>query len=602
MTLQLSTDLPQNNLTDTRVQIYRGSCEALLCHAADDDSGSGFTSFLEFPALEGNTYYIVFDNRWSSNGFSFELTELPYVAPSEFAVGFSSSPMSLPAGNKTCVVDMNGDFLDDIVIVNNNSVTIYYQLSTGGFNAETLPTPPAAHMPSWSLSAGDVNNDGRNDLLYGGGQGVTFMIQNSDGSGFTQQTFPNYVFSQRSNFVDINNDGHLDAFMCHDVAPNVFFMNNGAGILNFNQGGIGDHPNGGNYGSIWVDYDNDGDQDLFIAKCRGGNASASQDELHRNDGNGVFTNVSLEANMYDPSQSWSAAWADFDNDGYMDAMIGASTFTAGGHKLRRNNGDGTFTDVTAGSGWDVFNVNNVEHVAHDFNNDGWVDVFTGGNTIMYNNGDWTFSPAPTNGVNNGPIGDLNADGFLDVQNNNVIFLNNGNSNNWITIHLQGVASNRNGIGARVEIYGSWGKQIRDVRSGDGFRFMSTINAHFGLGQAQEIDQLVVRWPSGTVDVINNPGINEPFSLLEGTHTLSVSEHHIEGLKIYPNPVVDVFSVKTPSSESVAQVRIFDLQGRRVLSTSTMTESVDISALTAGTYIVQLQMKSGRQHVEKIIKN
>src|SRR5690606_13333387 len=180
--------------------------------------------------------------------------------------------------------------------------------------------------------------------------------------------------------------------------------------------------------------------------------------------------------------------------------------------------------------------------------------------------------------------------------------NNGNSNNWITIHLQGVASNRNGIGARVEIYGSWGKQIRDVRSGDGFRFMSTINAHFGLGQAQEIDQLVVRWPSGTVDVINNPGINEPFSLLEGTHTLSVSEHHIEGLKIYPNPVVDVFSVKTPSSESVAQVRIFDLQGRRVLSTSTMTESVDISALTAGTYIVQLQMKSGRQHVEKIIKN
>src|SRR5690606_7951230 len=121
----------------------------------------------------------------------------------------------------------------------------------------------------------------------------------------------------------------------------------------------------------------------------------------------------------------SSAWADYDNDGDMDAMIGASSTTNGGHKLRRNNGDGTFTDITIGSGFDTLTATNIEHVAHDFDNDGYVDVFGGNHILMLNNGDMTFSQSVIE-PDNGPVGDLNNDGFLDIQNGNTIFLNTAN--------------------------------------------------------------------------------------------------------------------------------------------------------------------------------
>src|SRR5690606_32241158 len=127
--------------------------------------------------------------------------------------------------------------------------------------------------------------------------------------------------------------------------------------------------------------------------------------------------------------------------------------------------------------------------------------------IMFGNGDMTFYPY-TYAFTNGSVGDLNNDGFLDIQNEQNVFLNSGNSNNWIKINLQGVQSNSNGIGARVEIYGDWGKQIRDIRSGEGFEFMHTLNAHFGIGTATKIDSIQVKWPSGINDVIYEPNINE----------------------------------------------------------------------------------------------
>src|SRR5690606_25994650 len=120
-----------------------------------------------------------------------------------------------------------------------------------------------------------------------------------------------------------------------------------------------------NYGSVWIDYDNDGDQDLFIAKCRGGSSSARINELHRNNGDGTFTDVSIESNLSDPVQTWSSAWNDFDNDGDMDVVVGASSTADGSHKFMRNNGDGTFTDITAGSGWDANTHLNIEHITFD---------------------------------------------------------------------------------------------------------------------------------------------------------------------------------------------------------------------------------------------
>src|SRR5690606_359375 len=156
------------------------------------------------------------------------------------------------------------------------------------------------------------------------------------------------------------------------------------------------------------------------------------------------------------------AWGDYDNDGDMDVMVGSST---GSHKLKRNDLDKTnsveepFVDITTGSGFDTNASTNIEHVAYDFDNDGFIDILGGGNKIMFNQGNMTFLPVAYSGIGVGAIGDFNNDGFLDIQSGGVLRINSGNGNNWIKMNLQGVQSNRNGIGARVEIHGPWGIQI-----------------------------------------------------------------------------------------------------------------------------------------------
>lgn len=598
-TVTVTTDLNINIGDDPRVHIYKGTCDNLICVAGDDDSGilgnPDALSVVTFDALSGTNYYIAFDNKWDSSGITFKLIENEYIPQPVAVVSFTQQPISLLGSYKDCVVDMNGDYLDDIVSVSNQQVHILFQQENGTFQSVTRPTPSTQFLPSWSIAAGDIDKDGFNDLLYGQGQGVAFMKQNSNQTGFNIMSTPEYVFSQRSNFVDINNDGHLDAFVCHDVDPNVRYMNDGNGNLTFFQGGMGDYAAGGNYGSIFVDYDNDGDMDLFIAKCGAGPI----DELHRNNGDGTFTDVSIAAGMAEPSQSWSSAWADFDNDGDMDAMIGASSNFDGGHKLRRNNGDGTFTDITLGSGLDVFTTTNIENIAHDFDNDGFVDLFMGGNTIMINNGNMTFTPNPVN-TQVGSIGDLNNDGFLDVQYENNIYLNNGNSNNWLKIHLQGIESNSNGIGARIELYGAWGKQIRDVRSGDGFRHMSSLNTHFGIGEEEAITKLVIKWPSGIIDEILNPGINQSIFVAESS-TLGVNPSIDSNFAVYPNPTKNLLNIQSNSFE-IKAATIYDMTGRVVLTSQVNNQSIDVHSLSTGTYILSLTDADGKNHTQKFIKN
>src|SRR5690554_2781568 len=407
-------------------------------------------------------------------------------------VSFTSVPIST-TGSERAVVDMNGDFLDDLVSVSATNIQIHYQQTDGSFIMGNIATTYADNLPSWSLAAADFDRNGYVDLLYAGGSGVTFMKADNSGGGYEEITFPEYVFSQRSNFVDINNDGHLDAYVCHDVAPSVYYINNGDGTFTFHQGGLGDYPTGGNYGSVWIDYDNDGDMDLFIAKCNvnGDVNERSENQLYQNDGFGNFVEVGGAAGLKDNMQTWSSAWADFDNDGHLDVFIGSSSgdFT---HKLNRNNGDGTFTDISASTGIHALTMTGIENCTYDFNNDGYADILSNGNLLL-NNGDMTFTLIPNVlPNNNGSLGDLNNDGFIDSFTGGHIYYNDGNSNHYITINTIGVESNINGIGARVSVTSDLGTQIREVRSGEGFKYMSTLNTHFGLGPDSTIDLLTIK--------------------------------------------------------------------------------------------------------------
>ncbi len=493
-------------------------------------------------------------------------------------VTFTTQDINTLNASRT-IVDMNGDHLDDIVSASSDFLEVFFQQEDGTLEMVTINTEPATYPASWSIAAADFDRNGYTDLLYGAGSGVTFMKANDDGTAYTEMSGNEFVFSQRSNFVDINNDGHLDAFVCHDVDDNVYFLNDGSGNLTFFQGGLSAFP-GGNYGSVWIDYDNDRDVDLFLAKCGGGPIN----EIHRNNGDGTYTEVGDEANLADGVQTWSSAWADYDNDGDMDAWVGASSLGGGFHRLMRNNGDGTFTDVMVGSGLEGFNNTSIENATHDFNNDGYADIVSS-NIILYGNGDMTFTIGAPTTFGNGAFGDVNNDGFIDIVNNNTIYYNNGNSNNWIKIYTVGTESNIDGIGARVEISSASGTQIRDVRSGEGFGDMSSLNTHFGLGADDTVD-ITVYWTSGIIDIVEGVDANQGIEIIEGG-TLGLEDTVVDNLILYPNPTSDILNLGTVTDFDNPIYTIFDASGKRVANAKLTSESIDVSYLAQGNYFLRV---------------
>lgn len=576
----INTDLAVNAGDDTRLHVYQGVCGNLTCIIGSDYNGWSQLAAASFNAQQGITYIFAFDNLWSSTGFTFELIEGP---PIPQTVSFSTQGFS--AASPFCVVDMNNDQRDDVVSAYQNSVVIKHQQAGGSFTTTTIPTTSADNPASWSIAAGDIDKNGQNDLLYGGGSGATFMKANANGTAFTEVSFPNYIFCQRTNFVDINSDGHLDAFVCHDVDANVRFMNDGSGNLTFNQGGLGQTC--GNYGSIWTDHDNDGDVDLFIAKC----GCDPVDMLHRNNGNGTFTEIASPLNLAGIQESWSSAWGDFDLDGDMDVLIGASSFASGGHKLMRNDG-AVFTDVTAGSGFDIFNGTGIEHTTHDFDNDGLLDVLCANSTVMVNLGNMVFGPNVTN-VAEGAIGDLNNDGYLDVLGWNGIHMNNGGTNHWLRINTVGTVSNGNGIGARVYCTSALGTQMRDVKSGDGFAHMSSLMTHFGLGQDTQVDEVVVRWPNGIINVVDNPAVDGTITIVEDPLTSIVEPLRELRLNVWPNPATDMLQVRGSVCAPGAQARLMDATGKQLASVRLGGPVLDVSHLSAGMYILEVVSEAGK---------
>ncbi len=414
---------------------------------------------------------------------------------------------------RDCAVDMNGDNLDDIVRVTNAGIYIDYQLPGGGFNGVFYPLN-IQNMPNWSIAAADIDENGYTDLLFGNGSRVSFVMFNDDGTAFMEDARPEYIFSQRSTFADIDNDGAIDAFVCHDVDQSHPYRNDGNGNLVLDISLIPTLDEAGNYSAIWVDYDNDNDIDLYITKCSGGAPAGSPRRinlLYRNNGDGTFTEVGEDANMDDDDQSWTTVFEDFDNDGWFDAYIANHAWA---NRLMHNNGDGTFTDIIAGSGLNANDLGTWNCDGHDFDNNGFVDIFCQTNAELYlNQGNNTFVGQDL-AFNTGGVGDFNNDGFLDVIRGNGLWMNNGNANNWVKFNLEGLVSNKDGIGARVEIFGDWGIQVREVRSGESFAPMGTLSVHFGIGDATSIDQVVVKWPSGLITTLNNPEINTVYEVIE----------------------------------------------------------------------------------------
>ena len=149
------------------------------------------------------------------------------------------------------------------------------------------------NVPDWSIAAGDLDGNGYNDLVLGNGSRVSFVMANEDGTVYTEDaSHTEYIFSQRSTMADIDNDGDLDSFVCHDVDLSHPYRNDGDGNMTLDQNLIETIDLPGNYAAIWVDYDNDGDSDMYLTKCRGGSSPGDPERdnaMYTNNGDGTFT-------------------------------------------------------------------------------------------------------------------------------------------------------------------------------------------------------------------------------------------------------------------------------------------------------------------------
>ncbi len=471
---------------------------------------------------------------------------LPLATHAQIAFTNSSALLSNTTNSGGCmgVVDMNGDGLDDICKLDNSRVfMVDYQNPDGTFTLVNYGSMSGSGQ--WGFSIGDINNSGHKDVISGGSyDGVHYLRITDVGESTLTDLNNDNMFMQCNNIVDINNDGFNDFYACHDDAAPRQWLNAGdatgtltyADIINYDTDPSSDRS--GNYGSVWMDFDNDGDLDLYIAKCRQGVNNPDDprrwNRLFVNDGNGNFTDQAVAFGVQVRYQSWTADFGDIDNDGDLDMVLTNHDATI---QLFENDGMGNFTEITAGSGLEVTGFF-LQSKFVDLDNDGFLDLLIAGGSGAHftfrNNGNNTFNsqpntfPAPK-AMHSFATGDLNNDGFVDVwanygsgyinaDNNNPdrLWLNEGNDNHWLTVRLQGTVSNRDAIGARVTITGPWGTQIREVRAGESYGMVTTFASMFGLGNETVVPTVTVRWPSGLVETFTDIAADQTITIIEGT--------------------------------------------------------------------------------------
>jgi len=434
-------------------------------------------------------------------------------------------------------------------------------------------------------AVGDINNDGWPDLYltcYGG----NILYRNNGDGTFTDITKTAGVadgrWSTGASFGDYDGDGFLDLMVTNYVEfdmqhPPVFgkgstckymgidvqcgprglkgqgdslFHNNGDGTFTdvSKKTGLDDAYNFYGLSNVWVDFNNTGRPDLYVAN------DSNAAYLYRNDGGGKFTEIAPEAGVA------------FGEDGHEQAAMGIaigdylhtgrpsmaiSNFSDDNTPLYRNDGKWEFEDVSYGAGVGLPSVPLVKWgiAFADLDNDGWLDLITvnghvypqvdslGIRTkfrepklVQYNQGDSTFCDASDQSgaavleprVSRGlAVGDLFNTGNVDLvvedlQGSPMILRNHGiPGRHWVSFELAGTKSNRLAIGARLKLVAGGDTQTSQILSGGSYLSQSDLRAHFGLGAATRIDSVEIRWPSGQIDVIKDLEADKFYGVLEG---------------------------------------------------------------------------------------
>jgi hypothetical protein len=427
--------------------------------------------------------------------------------------------------------------------------------------------------------AADYDNDGAVDL-YVTNAGANTLYRGDGAGAFTDVTSTARVgstaFGASCVFVDIDRDGDVDLYVTNyvdtDAAHHVFcgdvtgrmraychplnftpqtdtlYRNDGGGVFTDVTGAAGVLEGAGNgLGAVATDYDADAWPDLFVAN------DSVPDFLYRNAGDGRLEEVGLLAGVSVASDGRPRAGmgtdaGDYDGDGLLDLFV--TNFELQTHTLFQNLGDGLFVDATfeaglrratrpfVGFGTDFLDVDNDGDLDLAIANGHVLDVpdaaypnavYAQRNLLLRNDGGTFADVTPAAGAGFALVkvsrallsGDLDNDGDLDllVTNNGQtadLLRNDGeHAGRAVLVRLVGTVSNRDAIGARLELTAGGRRQVREVRAGSGYLGQSDVRVHFGLGDAAAVERLEVRWPAGGSDVLLDVPVDHVLTVVEG---------------------------------------------------------------------------------------
>ncbi|MGA2648204.1 MAG: CRTAC1 family protein [Candidatus Sulfotelmatobacter sp.] len=444
-------------------------------------------------------------------------------------------------GQGVCVGDYDNDGWEDLFVTYYGKNVLYHNNGDGTFTDVSVKAGVAGKGTRWNTGCAflDYDRDGRLDL---------FVANYIDMDLATAPVPESGPCLYKGVLVACGPPGLQGG-------KNILYHNNGDGTFSDLSEAAGIFRANGTYGLgvLTADFDNDGWPDIYVAN------DSTASALYHNKKNGTFEDIAVEAGCAlspdgKPQAGMGVSAADYDLDGNLDLL--KTNFAGDTPSLYHNLGGGNFDDATFTAGLGA----HTQFLGwgcgfFDFDNDGWPDILICNGHVypeveqlkteagypqrklLYRNlrnghfadvsfqaGSGISNPAPCRGC---AFGDFDNDGDIDVVVNTVndypqlLRCDSKVENNWIKIRTIGTKSNRSGIGARLTCTthpageAKPHQQIDEVRSGGSYISQSDLRVHFGLGKAEKVEVLEIRWPSGHLDTLKDVKANQLIFVKEG---------------------------------------------------------------------------------------
>jgi hypothetical protein len=464
--------------------------------------------------------------------------------------------------------DFDNDGLLDIAITTWDALgpmAFYHNNGEGAFEDRTAAAGLSQQFGGLYCVQTDYNNDGDMDIFIVRGAWIPHatrpsLLRNNGNGTFTDVTqeagLLDPVNSISASWADYDNDGWLDLFICCERQDNRLYHNlrNGTFQEVAHAAGVDGSDLVRCKGASWIDYDNDGYQDLFLDYLLATQGS----KLYHNNRDSTFAEVTFAMGIAGPMSGFSCWSWDYDNDGWLDLYASSYDLTLDDMvngilakpqrqnfgRLYRNDKGQRFEDKTREAGLDLV-IATMGSNFGDFDNDGYLDMYLGTGkpalefldpSRMFKNvaGRRFAEITGTSGTGNlqkghaVACGDWDRDGNTDIfiemggatigdKYHNVLFQNPGQGNHWLTVKLVGQKTNRPAIGARIKVVTTGLQPLtvyRHISSGSSFG-ANTLQQTIGLAKAETIAELEIHWPtSGTTQVFRNLAVDQAIEVTE----------------------------------------------------------------------------------------